>query len=83
MKLLISKCFAKDTRKIRDERILLKLRKIIAAIEACGSLEDITEATELSVTKKYRIPLSKRYKKKNLKKEPDTRPVKAYKRRMD
>ncbi len=68
MKLLISKCFAKDTRKIRDERILLKLRKIIAAIEACGSLEDITEATELSVTKKYRIPLAKRYKKKNLKK---------------
>jgi hypothetical protein len=46
MKLLISKRVAKDTRKIRDERILLKLRKIIAAIEACGSLKDITEATE-------------------------------------
>lgn len=48
MKLVISKRFVKDTRKIRDDCILLKLSKIIAALEVCGSLEDITEATELS-----------------------------------
>ncbi len=48
MKLVISKRFVKDTQKIRDDRILLELRKIIAALEACGSLEDITEASGLS-----------------------------------
>ena len=62
MKLVISQRFAKDTQKIRDERILLKLRKIIAALEACGSLEDITEATELSgYSGYYRISFDYRY----------------------
>ena len=56
MKLVISKRFVKDTQKIRDDRILLKLRQIIAALEACGSLEDITEASGLSV---YRYQQSK------------------------
>jgi mRNA-degrading endonuclease RelE of RelBE toxin-antitoxin system len=62
MKLSISKRFVKDTRKIRDDRILLKLRKIIAALEACGSLEDITEASELSgYSGYYRISFDYRY----------------------
>jgi hypothetical protein len=48
MKLLIRRRFEKDTRKIRDDRILSKLSKIIAALEVCGSLGDITDASELS-----------------------------------
>ncbi|MFZ4526493.1 MAG: type II toxin-antitoxin system RelE family toxin [Chlorobium sp.] len=62
MKLVISKRFVKDTQKIRDDRILLKLRKIIAALEVCGSLEDITEASGLSgYAGYYRISFDYRY----------------------
>ena len=62
MNVKISKRFVKDTQKITDQRILVKIRQVLVEANTAKSLLDISNVTEMSgYPAFYRIKFDYRY----------------------
>jgi mRNA-degrading endonuclease RelE of RelBE toxin-antitoxin system len=62
MKVKISKRFVKDTQKITDTRVLIKIRQLLAEAETLNSLFELANVTEMSgYPNFYRIKFDYRY----------------------
>ncbi|MDP3009320.1 MAG: hypothetical protein Q8N30_09680 [Methylococcales bacterium] len=62
MKIKVSKRFVKDSEKITEQRILAKLRQVLAEAKNIQNISDIANLTELSgYPNYYRIKFDYRY----------------------
>lgn len=62
MKIQISKCFAKDTKRITDSRILAKIRQVLEHTRTIGSISEIAAVEEMAGHPNfYRIKFDYRY----------------------